>query len=82
LEVLIKLLKSMSIDSAGGRVGGSPLSFLHPLKHPDIRMRARVRDNIFFMVIFLIKKLNVKLYFLLYEYDTKILNQYTLPGIF
>jgi hypothetical protein len=29
-----KLLKSIVIDSAGGKVGGSPLSFLHPVKKP------------------------------------------------
>jgi hypothetical protein len=31
----LKLLKAIVIDPAGGKTGGSPLSFLHPVKAGD-----------------------------------------------
>jgi len=45
----VKLEKSTIIDSAGGRVGATPLSFLHPEKIPAEKARISTTDKIFFI---------------------------------
>jgi hypothetical protein len=47
---VLKLLKSIAIDSAGGRTGGSPLSFLQPVNKKVVqRQNIKVTDISFFI---------------------------------
>jgi hypothetical protein len=45
----VKFVKSIVIDSAGGKVGATPLSFLHPVKNPGVRASIRTTEKIFFI---------------------------------
>jgi hypothetical protein len=49
----VKLLKSIDIDSAGGKTGGDPLSFLQLLRQPANKISIRNRkSNLLIITIF------------------------------